>query len=144
MPKPKAKTGNKVKVKYSYRIEGVPPAKPSNNSKTTRFTLGKGKVNTILENEVMGMKKGETKTFKIEPEKVYGTYKKELVFTVEKSQIPVDVDLKKGMRLNLNLKHSKSNSVLVKKVTSNAVTFDANHPYAGKSLVYELDLLEVK
>lgn len=140
---PKAKTGNKVKVKYNYSIEGVTPSK-SNNCKTTRFTLGTGKANSILEAEVIGMKKGDTKTFKIEPEKVYGSYKKELVFTVQKSQIPLNIDLKKGMRLNLNLKHSTSNSVLVKKVTTNAVTFDANHPYAGKSLVYELDLLEVK
>lgn len=141
---PKAKIGNKVKVKYNYRLDGINNNNSISKNKTVTFTVGKGKVNSLLENEVIDMKLGGTKTFKVGPEHVYGNYKKELVFTVEKSEIPLDIELKKGMRLNLNIKKSRSNSVLVKDVSTNAVTFDANHPYAGKSLVYQVDLLDIK
>ncbi len=141
---PKAKVGNKVKVKYNYQLDGINNSNAISKNKTLTFTVGKGKVNSLLENEVIDMKQGGSKTIKVGPELVYGIYKKELVFTVEKSEIPINIDLKKGMRLNLNLKQSKSNSVLVKDVSTNTVTFDANHPYAGKSLVYQLDLLDIK
>ena len=87
------------------------------------------------------MNEGENKTIEIEATEAYGEYLDGLVTVVPKTQMPDgvkvgDVLQSSGDRGTIN--------VTVKEVNEKDVKVDANHPLAGKKLMFEVELLEVE
>ena len=83
---------------------------------------------------------GESKTINIEPVEGYGEYLDGLVTTVPPTQVPAtvkvgDVLQSQGDRGTMN--------VTVKEINEEGVKLDANHPLAGKNLVFEVEVLEI-
>jgi len=89
------------------------------------------------------MKLGETKTVTIPPEKGYGPRKEELLIKIDKTELPPDLDPIVGQRIEFT-KDKQRLQLAVTEVGDDVVTFDANHPLAGKTLVFELLLLEIE
>ncbi|KQC12490.1 MAG: peptidylprolyl isomerase [Methanosaeta sp. SDB] len=108
-----------------------------------KFTIGKGMVIPGFEEEVLGMKLGETKTVTIPPEKGYGPRKEELLIKINRTELPPDLDPVVGQRVEFS-KDKQRLQLTVAEVTDDAVVFDANHPLAGKTLTFELLLLEIE
>jgi peptidylprolyl isomerase len=83
---------------------------------------------------------GETKTIEIEPENAYGNYIPEMTTIVGLNQVP------EGVKVGESLQGMSPNgpiNVLVKEITENGVVLDANHPLAGKKLIFDLELVGI-
>jgi FKBP-type peptidyl-prolyl cis-trans isomerase 2 len=89
------------------------------------------------------MNTGESKTVKIPPEKAYGPRYDELVLTVERSRFPDDMEPQLGQQLQLRQPDGRTFIVTITDINETAVTLDANHPLAGKDLVFEINLIEI-
>ena len=139
----KAKNGDTIKVDYKARLENGDIIDTSIDRKPLEFTIGQGKVNKIIEEAVVGMEQEKTKTIEIPPEYAYGKYRNDLVFTVEKSKLPLHITPKAGMLLQFKHADGKKIPVTITDVTEKAVTLNANHPYAGEKLLCEIKLLEI-
>lgn len=140
----KAKNGDTVKLEYKARLENGKIVDTSIDRKPWGFTVGQGKVSKVIEESVVGMGPGNEKTVTIPPEHAYGTYREDLVFTVDKSRLPSNIKPKPGMSLQLKDTEGKTTPVTVTDVTENKVTLNANHPYAGEKLQCEIKLLEIE
>ena len=103
-------------------------------------TLGQGQLIKGFENGLLGMSVGESKSIEIESEDAYGEYLDYLVQEVPLSQMPGDVEV--GTQLFSQTEMGPVNFV-VKEIKEMTVVLDANHPLAGKKLVFDLQLIDL-
>ena len=89
------------------------------------------------------MEEGKTKSVTVPPEEAYGHYKEDLIFVIERSNIPDHIDPELGMRLKSRTLEGKIMEVTVKDIDEETVTLDGNHPFAGKDIVLEIKFLEI-
>ncbi|WP_028322089.1 FKBP-type peptidyl-prolyl cis-trans isomerase [Desulfatiglans anilini] len=139
----KAKNGDKAKVHYTGRLEDGTVFDSSNGREPLEFTLGEGQLIQGFEQGVLGMQVGESKTVTISPEEGYGHPKEELKVTVSKTDFPADIEPEIGQRLQLQNMQGQPIPVIISAVEGETVTLDANHPLAGKTLHFDLELMEL-
>ena len=138
-----AKEGSKVKVHYTGKLDDGTVFDSSRERSPFEFTLGTGSVIPGFEKGVMGMKTGESKTVTISPEDAYGQKRDELIADVKKSQFPPDITPTVGQQLQMQQPDGRPLNVMVTHIEGEEVTLDANHPLAGKTLTFEIELVEV-
>ena len=66
-----------------------------------------------------------------------------MVFEVEKSFLPDNMDPKAGQSLKLKKEDGSAVPVLISAVSDEKVTIDANHPLAGMDLTFEIELMAI-
>lgn len=139
-----AKSGDKVIVHYSGSLEdGTIFSSTYEEDEPFEFTIGEESVLPSFQNAVIGMNKGETKTISVPPEDGYGEHKKEFVLKMERDQAPPDLELEVGKRLQIRLNDGTTRVVTVMAITEDSVILDANDPLAGKTLQFEIELVQI-
>lgn len=138
-----AKLGDKVRVHYTGLLDDGTVFDTSVGREPFGFTIGENTVIPGFENAVVGMKVGDKKTISIPPGDAYGEYLDDLVVVINRSQIPPEIDAEVGMVLQVKSENGTATYVTVTDITDDAVTLDGNHPLAGKSLTFEIELLEI-
>ena len=137
-----AHKGDMVKVNYTGKLDNGSVFDSSQGREPLEFKLGEGHLIKGFEEAVDGMSKGEKKTVVIPADRAYGPRRDDLIVRVEKSQIPPDIDLEVGTRLQIKQENG-SIIVVVADMDDYSVTLDANHPLAGNDLTFDIELLEV-
>ena len=138
-----AQLGNKVSVAYTGRLNDGTIFDSSVSRPPLEFTLGAGEVIPGFDNAVLGMEVGESTTLHISPSEGYGAHDDNLVITFPRTQMPADMQVAVGDRLQMKNDQGTVFPVLVTGVTDDDVTIDANHPLAGKTLTFEITLLAI-
>jgi peptidylprolyl isomerase len=138
-----AKSGDTVRVNYTGKLDDETVFQTSAGRDPMEFTIGEERVIPALENAVIGMKPGDTKTVEISAGEAFGPYREDLVRTIERSQFPMDLQPKVGQRLNLSETGGHEIVVTVTDFSEASVTLDANHPLAGEDLVFDIELVEI-
>mmetsp|Transcript_1735 Transcript_1735/g.4513 ORF Transcript_1735/g.4513 Transcript_1735/m.4513 type:complete len:393 (-) Transcript_1735:235-1413(-) len=106
------------------------------------FTVGTGQMIPGFDKGVMGLAKGETKSMKLPPEDAYGEVDEKNVLTIPKQQVVEAVgesETKAGTKVMLG----QGLPATITKVTDSEVTIDANHPLAGKTLNFEIEVMDI-
>ncbi|MBW2263126.1 MAG: peptidylprolyl isomerase [Deltaproteobacteria bacterium] len=138
-----ARHGDTVKVHYTGRLEDGSVFDTSEGRDPLSFKLGEGMVIAGFEDAVLGMSPGKTRTEKISPIKAYGVHQKELIMEVERANIPEENDIEVGQSLVIGNEQGQTLNALVIEITEDMVTLDANHPLAGKTLEFTIELVEI-
>jgi FKBP-type peptidyl-prolyl cis-trans isomerase 2 len=138
-----AQIGTTVKIHYTGKLDDGSVFDSSQNREPIQFKIGEGDVIKGLEEAVIGMKEGDSKTVTIATDDAYGPYREELVTNVDKEKIPDEIELKVGQLLKVKKSNGNVYNVTVSKVGDSEVTLDANHPLAGRDLTFDLELVEV-
>lgn len=138
----KASNGNTVKVHYTGRLSDGTVFDSSMEREPMDFRLGEGHLIRGFENAVEGMSAGEKKTITIPADEAYGPHRGDLVVRIERSQVPPDINPSIGMNLQIKQPNGIIN-VVITDVDDSSITLDANHPLAGKDLIFDIELVEV-
>lgn len=138
-----AKSGDTVRVHYTGKLEDGTVFDSSRNRDPLEFTIGAGQVIRGFEQAVAGMEPGESKAAELAPEEAYGPHRKEMVAVVQRTDLPPDLDPAVGQQLAVKQQDGREFHVRVTETSETTVTIDANHALAGKTLVFELELVEV-
>jgi peptidylprolyl isomerase len=146
-----AKEGDKVKVHYTGRLENGDVFDSSEcgedecgcETGPLEFTIGEGDVIPGFEKGVIGMSVGESKTLNIPVEDGYGDRHDEMVAKVEREHMPSDLAPEVGMRLEVTQEDGQQFPVVITEVTDTHITLDANHPLAGRDLIFDIRLVEI-
>ena len=138
----KVENGKSVTVHYTGKFEDgtIFDTSLTEGREPIRAVLGQGSLIKGFETGLAGMEEGEKKTIEISPEEGYGEYLDGLVTTVKKDQVPEGV--KVGDVLQSQSERGTIN-VTVKEITEEGIKLDANHPMAGKKLIFDLEVVEV-
>jgi peptidylprolyl isomerase len=134
------KQGNTVKVHYTGRLEDNTIFDSSNGKEPIEFQVGNQQVIEGFETAVVGLTKGDKTTVTITSDKAYGELRNELIQQVPRNQVPQDVQV--GSQLQGVNPQGQPFMVTVTEVNENSVTIDANHPLAGKSLIFDIEVVD--
>lgn len=138
-----AQEGDEVQVHYTGKLEDGTVFDTSEDGEPLSFTIGENRVIPGFEEAVTGMEPGDSKTTEVEPEQAYGEHREDMVMEMERDQIPDDVDPEVGQQLQLRLENGQTVPVLITALGEDTVTIDANHPLAGRKLMFEIELIDV-
>ena len=133
-----------VKVHYTGRLDDGTIFDQSPEDRPLHFIIGRQEVIAGFDEAVAGMYQGESKTVTIPCEQAYGKSRPELFEQIERSLVGDDVELHVGGQLEITNHDGCAFRVMVRDLTDDLVTLDANHPLAGKDLTFDITLLEVK
>ena len=137
------KTGDTVRLHFTGKRENGEVFGTSREGQAFQITLGKGEIISGFEKGVLGMQPGDTKTFKVPPEEAYGPRREELIINVKKDNLPENLEPSVGERLQLKQPDGNVRSVTVAEIGENEVTLDANHPLAGETLEFDVELVKI-
>jgi FKBP-type peptidyl-prolyl cis-trans isomerase 2 len=139
-----AKKGDKVKVHYHGRLNDGTTFDTSQDRQPLEFEVGSGMVIKGFDEGVTGMAIGDKKTISIPAEDAYGQRQEEMVIEFPRSNFPPDIDPEVGMTLNMHSENGQELPVTITDVNEEAITLDANHPLAGKDLIFDIELVDLK
>jgi peptidylprolyl isomerase len=138
-----AKEGDTVKVHYTGTLEDGTVFDSSREREPMQFTIGGGQLIPGFEQTVIGMNPGESRTTTILAENAYGMRREDLVLEVDRDRFPPDMNADVGMQLELRHPGGLTQTVVVTEASESTVTLDANHPLAGRNLVFDIELVEL-
>lgn len=135
--------GKGVVVHYTGRFEDgtVFDTSLTDGREPLNIVLGQGTLINGFEKGLVGLNKGDKKTIEIDPEEGYGEYLDGLVTIIPKDRAPEGVNV--GDFLQSSGDKGTIN-VVVTEINEEGVKIDANHPMAGKKLIFDVEVLEVK
>lgn len=138
-----AKSGDTVRIHYTGKLTDGTQFDSSEGRDPLQFKLGAGEIIPGLEREVEGMEVGGKSTITVPAADAYGEHNPAHVQAVPREQIPPEVELAEGKQLQATTPDGRQLQLVVVGLTEQEVTVDANHPLAGKDLVFDLELIEI-
>ena len=138
----KIQNGDTVTVHYTGRLEDgtVFDSSMVEGREPLTATLGQGQLIPGFESGLMEMSVGDKKEIRIESKNAYGEYIPNMEQEVPMENLPGEVSV--GMQLQAQTEMGPI-ILTVKDIKENTVVLDANHPLAGKNLVFDLEVLEI-
>lgn len=115
----------------------------SENREPVEFTLGEGQVIQGFNDAVAGMEPGESKTAEIPVDEAYGPRREEMLIEVARDQFPEDIAPEVGQQLHVQGQGGQPVPVTVADINDGSVTLDANHPLAGRDLIFDIELVDI-
>lgn len=107
------------------------------------FLVGHGQMIPGFEAEILGAVEGEKRTFTLEPDRAYGPRQEEAVMQRSKAEFPENVDLEVGMRFQAEV-GGMPTPVEITGIEGDVVTVDFNHPMAGKTLTFDIEIMSIR
>ena len=139
-----AKQGDTVRVHYHGTLDdGTVFSSTYEEKELFEFTIGKASVLASFEKAIIGMNEGDKKTILVPPEDAYGQHKKEFVFVMDRAQAPAELTLELGKKLQIRSNQGKPAIATITAITEEHVVLDANDPLAGKTLSFQIELIEI-
>jgi peptidylprolyl isomerase len=139
----KAKTGDTVKIHFTGKMQDDKVVETSKERGPLEFKIGEGNVISGLEQGIIGMQVGDKKTLTISPQEAFGVPRQELMVELNKDEIPEGIKLAVGIHLDIQASDGQTFKVKVVDVKEDTVTLDANHPLAGVTLIFDVELIEI-
>ncbi len=137
------KSGDTVRIHYTGTLSDGSTFDSSNGGDPLEFTVGSGQIIPGLDKAMPGMAIGEKKTVEVPCEEAYGNSNPNARHAIPRTDVPADVPLDLGTRLELQTPTGQVIQVTVAEVSDAEVTLDANHPLAGKDLTFDIELVEI-
>jgi FKBP-type peptidyl-prolyl cis-trans isomerase SlyD len=137
------KDGSVVSLQYSLSEENGDLIESNKGKDPLKYTHGSKQIVPGLEKELTGMKVGGEKRVKVKPEDAYGLISPKAFQEVPKEQIPAN-GLKVGATLSAKGPHGQEIPVRVHEIKEKTVVLDLNHPMAGKTLLFDIKILDVQ
>lgn len=140
-PGPAVANGSAVKFEYTMKDEAG-NVLTSSQGQPVSYVHGQGQILPGLEKAMEGMRAGETKQVAVPPEDGFGPVNPEAEVEVPKERVPPDA-LTVGAQLMATTATGNTVPVRVKEVKEQTVILDLNHPLAGKTLHFDIEVIEV-
>lgn len=138
-----AKKGDLVKVHYKGTLTDNTVFDSSLEREPIEFTVGAGQMIAGFDKAVEGMAIGDNKKVEIPSAEAYGEVSQDAIIEVEKTQLPQEMTPEVGMQLQAQDPNGQTQILNIVEVMENSVKLDANHPLAGKDLIFEIELVSV-
>jgi FKBP-type peptidyl-prolyl cis-trans isomerase 2 len=141
----KVEKGNNVKVHYTGTLEDGQEFDSSHKrNETLNFTVGAGQMIAGFDNAVMGMEVGESKDVTLTPNEAYGERNEEAVQPVNRQNFPEDFVVRVGEMVQGSTAEGMPIQATVVGEDEENIILDMNHPLAGKSLNFNIELVEIE
>ena len=138
------KENDTVKVHYTGKLADGQVFDSSEGKEPIEFTLGQGQLIPGFEKGLIDMKLNEKKTINISKDEAYGDSREDLIQEVQKSELPEEIKPEVGMGLVSKSQDGREMNLVIAEVKEESIVVDGNHPLAGKDLIFDLEVVEIK
>jgi FKBP-type peptidyl-prolyl cis-trans isomerase 2 len=136
-------SGDTIKIHYHGRLSDGTTFDSSEGRSPLEFTVGSGSVIKGFDDGVQGMAVGDKKTIEIPFLLAYGPEDPSMIIEFPVESLPEDLKPEIGMQLNMNNAEGHQFPVVITDITDENIVLNANHPLAGKDLIFDLELVEI-
>lgn len=136
-------------VSFHYRLSDVAGEmlESSYDAEPTLYLHGHSNLLPALEDALAGKLVGDKLSISLEPDQAYGPRKEGATQRIPikhlQNHAALKGKLKPGMRVAVNTEHGPWDAVVLKVGKFN-VDIDSNHPLAGKALIFDVEIMEVR
>lgn len=132
-----------VTMHYTLTNENKQTLDSSVGSDPLTYLHGAQNIIPGLESALEGKKAGDKLNVTVPPEKAYGNYDPKMIQVVPKSEFQDIPNLQVGMQFHVEGNHGPM-LLTIKEIKDKEVVLDANHPLAGATLHFEVEITEVR
>lgn len=108
------------------------------------FTMGDGTLITGLEYAVIGLKKGDKQSLSIGPDVGFGYRDESAIQEMKRASFSKDMDLKPGIVIEFDSPSGIQVPGTILEVNENTVKVDFSHPLAGRTVIFNVEILNVE
>jgi peptidylprolyl isomerase len=139
----KVENGLYVSVHYTGTLDSGEVFDSSQERQPMEFKVGSGQLISGFEQAVMGMTLNEQKSFTLSPEEAYGQRDENQILEYPVSQIPSGMDIEVGQTISFSTPQGRNVPAKVVALDDEKLTFDLNHPLAGQSLTFAIEVVNI-
>ena len=135
---------SEVVMHFSIRLSdgsAVDSTKVAN--KPAKFVMGDGSLTPGFEDCLLGLQVGQSETFTLPPESAFGLPNPDNIHHLELSKFSSDVPAEIGTIISFTQPNGEELPGIIRDIVADSVTVDFNHPLAGQTVTFEVDVLEV-
>jgi FKBP-type peptidyl-prolyl cis-trans isomerase SlpA len=132
-----------VTLHFALKLDNGDVVDSTFDKQPATFKVGDGSLLPGFEQALFGLKAGDKRTLQVEPEQGFGQPNPQNVQVMGRSQFE-GMDLSEGLLVIFNDAANTELPGIVKAFDDSQVTIDFNHPLAGKTLSFDVEIIEVR
>lgn len=147
----KIKNGCIVELTYQLKDEQGAVVEQSGVDGPMSYLHGYGEIPPGLEKKLAGVEPGAEFEVTLAPGEAFGDYDPEKILAVPRDQFPADAEIVPGDTITVSVADDEDPEAetgemdtRVVEISPDAIVLDANHPYAGKQMTFDLRVLSVR
>lgn len=113
------------------------------DNKPAKFVMGDGSLTSHFEKCLLGLVEGDSDSFTLPPESAFGLPNPDNFHYLELSKFSKEVPAEVGTIVSFTQPDGNEIPGIIRAVIADSVTVDFNHPLAGQTVIFEVDVLEV-
>ncbi len=135
---------SKVTLHFALRLEDGQVVDSTFEKAPAVLTIGDGNLPEGFEKHILGLEEGDRRTVRVEPEDAFGQQNPGNIQNFKKSQFAQTGELEAGMVVSFQDAAGAELPGVIVDVLDEQVKVDFNHPLAGKTLDFEVEILQVE
>lgn len=134
-----------VSMAYELTVDGEMIDSSSDiEGEAIAFIQGLGQIIPGLEKALYGMKVGESKQVKVAAGEAYGEVDEDAFIWVPRDDFPDSIPLDVGTVFEMREENGETLLARINEVGDEQVRVDLNHPLAGKTLEFAVEIMELR
>ncbi|MCW8879174.1 MAG: FKBP-type peptidyl-prolyl cis-trans isomerase [Kangiellaceae bacterium] len=113
------------------------------SGKPSWLVLGNGSFSEAFELYLIGRSVGDELTFELEPKDAFGESQPDSIHFMDISQFPQDIELEKGVIIGFEQPGGGQLPGIIREVQGGSVKVDFNHPLAGETVIFEIEIKQI-
>ena len=114
------------------------------NNKPAKLVMGDGSLTPNFESCLRGLKAGDKKTFTLPPDDAFGMPNPDNIHHMDRNKFGLDTPAEEGMIISFTQPGGMEVPGIIRSVAGDSVTVDFNHPLAGETVIFSVEILEVR
>jgi FKBP-type peptidyl-prolyl cis-trans isomerase SlpA len=135
--------GCKVMLHFALKLDDGNVVDSTFDAKPATLTIGDGNLPEGFEANLIGLTTGDHQTFSVPPERAFGQHNPSNLQRMKRSDFAVDMPIAPGLVVSFADAANAELPGVIASVEGDWVEVDFNHPLAGKTLQFEVQILEV-
>lgn len=136
-------TGSRIKLHFALRLDDGQEVDSTFEQSPAECVVGDGNLPEGFEKYLLGLTTGDHKTFSVPPEDAFGQPNPSNVQRMKRKDFPLDMPISPGLMISFADAQGAELPGVIGEIEGEEVTVDFNHPLAGKTLQFEVQVLEV-
>lgn len=136
--------GTRVTLHFSLKFEDGETVDSTFDKEPATLEIGDENLPESFEAYLMGLKAGDHQTFEVPPEKAFGQRNPNNLQTFKRHEFSADMVLEKGVVISFADARQQELPGVIYRVEGDEVEVDFNHPLAGRTLTFEVRIIDVE
>lgn len=123
--------------------DGSTAESTKSSGKPARLNIGDDSLSPAFEAQIQSLNVGDEHQFTLAPEDAFGLSNPDAIHHMDRNKFPGDMTLEAGVIVSFGGPGGREIPGMVREVLGDSVTVDLNHPLAGQTVTFELEVVQV-